>query len=236
MASMSVLIAFDQVSYSLNERRIIDNVSFTVQSKDVVTIVGPNGSGKSTLIRLLLGLVKPQTGTLQRTHERSVGYVPQNIYLPAHLPLTAIGFLSMFTSPTEGTEALAELNIQHIAHSPIAQLSVGERQLLLVARAIMRRPQLLVLDEPAAGLDLNHQLFLYDFLVSFRTRYSATIVIVSHDLHIVMAHTDKVICLHAGHICCQGSMKTVLSDPVYRSLFGTAASETLAIYPHHHTH
>ena len=236
MAESASLIKADGVCYSAGKRRIIDNISMSIEARRIVTIIGPNGSGKTTLIKTLLGLTRPQHGKVRRKKSLSVGYVPQDVRPPKFLPVTTERFLQLFAPKQRTGEVLDDLGMRHLAQPQLLDLSNGERQFVFLARALLGRPDLLVMDEPMGGVDIKNQIFLYDFIARHSRKTGAAVVLVSHDLHVVMANSDDVICLHDGHICCQGSVPTVLSDDRYQSLFGEAAAKTLAVYQHHHSH
>ncbi|MCC0047773.1 MAG: ATP-binding cassette domain-containing protein [Rhodobiaceae bacterium] len=230
------LASLTNAGVSRSGRWLVRGVSLTVQPGEIVTLIGPNGSGKSTSVKLALGILDPTEGNASRRKGLRVGYVPQKLAIDWTLPLTVSRFLRL-TGPVredEAKEALAETGIAHLQASELRNLSGGEFQRAMLARAILRKPDLLVLDEPVQGVDFNGETALYELISKIRDRLGCGILMVSHDLHVVMAATDKVICLN-GHVCCEGAPHSVAEDPAYRQLFGERAS-TLAIYQHHHDH
>ncbi len=216
---------------------VLDRVDLSVRPGQIVTVIGPNGSGKTTLIRTLLGLVTPSDGTVKRRPGLTIGYVPQSLAVDASLPLTVRRFISL-AAPRAGTDevqaALAEMGVERTSERAVQSLSGGEQKRVLLAQAILRRPDLLVLDEPGAGVDVAGQGELYELIRRIRDRSGLGVLLVSHDLHLVMAAADLVVCLN-HHVCCTGHPETVSRDPEYLSLFGAAAG-TLALYRHDHDH
>ncbi|HVG82203.1 MAG TPA: zinc ABC transporter ATP-binding protein ZnuC [Methylomirabilota bacterium] len=230
------LIAAEGVSLALGGRAILDGINLSVHSGEIVTLIGPNGAGKTSLVRVLLGLVPPDRGRVLRKPGLRVGYVPQRMDRDPVLPLDADRFLALAgrTSAERRRAALEEVGAGHVARQPFHALSGGELQRVLLARALLCDPDLLVLDEPVRGVDVGGQIALYDLVDKIRKTRRCGVLMVSHDLHLVMAATDQVICLNT-HICCAGRPETVTRHPEYRALFGTAA-ERLAVYVHHHDH
>ncbi|SOD97074.1 metal ABC transporter ATP-binding protein [Caenispirillum bisanense] len=215
---------------------ILSNVDIHVGAGEIVTIVGPNGAGKTTLVRVLLGVLAPDGGTVTRKPGLQVGYLPQKLHVDPVLPLGVrrLVTLTKRASRAEVDAALVEVGGLHLAEKAVSGLSGGEMQRVLLARALLRRPDLLVLDEPTQGVDQTGQAEFYELLRTIRDRRGCGIVLISHDLHVVMAATDRVICLQ-HHVCCAGAPRTVAGDPEYRRLFGPAAAE-FAIYSHRHDH
>lgn len=229
------LVELQDVAYQVNNKPILDNIELDVFSKEIVSLVGPNGAGKSTLIKILVGLLAPTKGKVSVKPGITIGYTPQKIQLGALLPLTVSRFLSLVEARISLQEILTELNISpSLLDTMVWHLSGGEWQRVLLARALLQKPDLLILDEPAQGIDLIGQAELYALLRHVRDKYACGILLVSHDLHIVMAGTDRVICLQQ-HICCQGHPATVSKDPAFQALFGPIAKD-LALYTHQHDH
>ncbi|HEX6101804.1 MAG TPA: zinc ABC transporter ATP-binding protein ZnuC [Alphaproteobacteria bacterium] len=230
------LIAAEGVSLTLDGRPVLERVDLTVHAGEIVTLIGPNGAGKTSLVRVLLGLVRPDEGRILRRPKLKIGYVPQQVDRDPVLPLEADRFLALAgpTTRTRRQAALEEVGAAHVARQPFHSLSGGELQRVLLARALLRDPDLLVLDEPVRGVDVGGQIALYDLIDGIRKRRGCGVLMVSHDLHLVMAATDQVVCLNT-HICCAGHPETVTRHPEYRALFGSAA-ERLAVYVHHHDH
>ena len=235
-AADAPLIAAEGVTLALGGRRVLDRVDLAVPPRDIVTLIGPNGAGKTTLIRVLLALTPPDAGRIHRRPGLAVGYVPQHVERDPVLPLDADRFLALAGPSTAARRraALEEVGAAHVAHHPFHALSGGELQRVLLARALLRDPDLLVLDEPVRGVDVGGQIALYDLIDGIRKARGCGVLMVSHDLHLVMAATDEVVCLNT-HVCCAGRPEAVTRHPEYQALFGSAA-ERLAVYVHHHDH
>lgn len=218
-------------------RWLIRHVDLSVRRGEIVTLIGPNGAGKSTCVKAALGLVKLNEGRIARRPGLRIGYVPQSLNFDPTLPLSVRRLMSL-TSRHPGAQvraALEETGIAHLIDAPVQELSGGEFQRVLLARAIIRQPDLLVLDEPVQGVDFGGEIALYDLIRAIRRRLDCGVLLVSHDLHIVMAETDRVMCL-STHVCCSGTPVAVAGNPEYQRLFGARATESLAIYRHHHDH
>jgi zinc transport system ATP-binding protein len=201
-----------------------------------VTLVGPNGSGKSTLLRLLIGAERPDAGRVLRAAGLRIGYVPQRLTVDHTLPITVAGFLALAGgSAAERAEALEHVGIAGLGSRQLAALSGGQFQRALLAQAVLRRPDLLVLDEAAQGLDQAGEARLYRLIERLRAELGCGVLMVSHDLHVVMAASDRVICLN-GHVCCEGTPMVVSEAPEYRALFGHGTQGALALYRHDHDH
>jgi len=222
-----------------NGRHILQNADITLEAGKIVTLIGPNGAGKTTLVRSVLGLIQTDAGTITKLPDLRIGYMPQKLHIDASLPLTVTRFLALGGKPRADLEEILRLTgIIHLVNMPMQALSGGETQRVLLARALLRDPQLLVLDEPVQGVDINGQSALYALINEIRRTRHCGVLLVSHDLHLVMATTDTVICLNQ-HICCHGHPEQVTNDPAYLALFGEAAgaaASQVAIYTHHHDH
>lgn len=218
-------------------RWLVQGVDLAIRAGEIVTLIGPNGSGKSTTVKALLGILPASAGSVTRRPGLTIGYLPQRLAVDWTMPLTVKRLMTLTAphAPAEVAAALAEVGIAPLAEAPVQQLSGGEFQRALLARAIIRRPQLLVLDEPVQGVDFAGEIALYELIHHIRQRLGCGILMISHDLHIVMGKTDTVICLN-GHVCCSGSPQAVTESPEYRALFGSQAAAALAIYRHHHDH
>ena len=216
---------------------VLESVDFSIAPGEIVTIVGPNGSGKSTLLRAILGSVRPAAGTVTRRAGLRLGYVPQRLVLDATLPMTVTRFLGLprRVPPAEATAALARAGVPGIGARQMAALSGGQFQRVLLARALIARPELLILDEATAGLDQHGSAAFYRQIEQVRSETGCAVLMVSHDLHVVMSASDRVICVN-GHICCEGTPEVVAEAPVYRALFGEGTQGALALYRHHHDH
>ena len=229
------LVRLDGVTVAFGRTVALDNVSLAVEAGEIVTLIGPNGSGKSTLLRVALGLQKPTRGTVSRRADLSIGYVPQRLVIDHAMPLTVARFLALAVSRGTAVEpALEEVGVPRLGDQAVQVLSGGEWQRVLLARALLRRPELVVLDEPVQGVDVAGQAELYDLIRRIRDRRGCGILLVSHDLHFVMAAADRVVCLNR-HVCCSGTPGAVARDPAYGALFGPAA-EAVALYAHRHDH
>jgi len=231
------LIEARAVSLRFGRRNVLDTVNLAVHAREIVTLVGLNGAGKSTLVRVLLGIVRPDRGKVARAPGLRIGYSPQHMHRDPILPMTVRRFLTLGApaSPEKLEAVLDEVGADAILDFPLAEISGGEMQRALLARALLREPGLLVLDEPLAGVDVTSQSDLYRLIATIRDRYGCGVLLVSHDLHLVMAATDTVVCLNR-HVCCTGQPQMVLRDPEFISLFGPHLSDTLAIYRHLHDH
>ena len=216
-------------------RIILAGVDMAVGPREIVTVIGPNGAGKTSLVKIVLGLVRPGRGLVWRRPGLRLGYSPQQLMRDPSLPLAVEGFLCLGrdASTVELTRCLAEVGLADILTRPMAVLSGGELHRVLLARALLRDPDLLVLDEPLSGVDLTGQAELYKLIGQIRDRRGCGVLLVSHDLHLVMAATDRVICLD-GHVCCSGRPIDVARDPAFRRLFGDGFAPILAVYEHHH--
>ena len=218
-------------------RVLVEDIDLDLRRGEIVTLIGPNGSGKSTTAKLVTGVLKPSIGRVERQQGITVGYVPQKLAIDWTLPLTVDRLMTLTgRHPPEAVErALAAVGAAHLRRAAVQELSGGEFQRVLFARAMIRKPDLLVLDEPVQGVDFSGELALYDLVRQIRDTTRAGILMISHDLHVVMAETDTVICLN-GHVCCRGTPSMVKSSPEYQRLFGLRGAETLAIYEHRHDH
>jgi zinc transport system ATP-binding protein len=229
------LVALAGVSLAFGRRAALSDVSLAVAPGEIVTIIGPNGAGKTTLLRVVLGLQRPDAGRVDRRPGLRVGYLPQRLAIDETLPLTVKRFLALAPGARKTLPAaLAEVGAAHTLELPVQTLSGGELQRVLLARALLREPELLVLDEPAQGVDIAGQGELFALVRRIRDERNCGVLLVSHDLHLVMAATDRVVCLN-HHVCCSGHPEAVTRDPAYRALFG-AAIDGFALYAHHHDH
>ena len=230
------LLRGDQLTVERGGRRLLDAVSLSIAPGQIITLVGPNGAGKTTLIRVLLGLLAPDSGHVTRRAGLIVGYVPQRFSPPVNLPMDVDAFLRLAapSSVTQRRDVLHRLAADHLHRSSLHHLSGGEIQRILLARALLRHPDLLVLDEPAQGLDMHGEKELYGLIASLRDKEGCAVLMISHDLNRVMAATDEVICLEQ-HICCMGTPEAISQHPEYLRLFGPDW-EGLAFYQHRHNH
>ncbi len=231
------LVTLDNAGIRRAGRWLVRGVAFSIDSGEIVTLIGPNGSGKSTTAKMALGILKPDEGAIRRRPDLNVAYVPQKLVVDWTLPLTVQRFMRLTgqVSVDEARDAMAATGVSHLAMAEVRTLSGGEFQRVMLARAIARKPGLLVLDEPVQGVDFTGEIALYDLIKRIRDEVHCGILLISHDLHVVMAATDRVICLN-GHVCCSGTPTVVASSPEYKELFGARAAPTLAVYEHHHDH
>ena len=230
------LIRLHDVTVQFAGQAVLEGVNLDLQAGEIVTLIGPNGAGKTTLVRVVLGLLRPSQGSVWRQSRLRIGYMPQKLSVEATLPLSVLRFLHLVAGVgrAEAEAALAEVGAEQVLNSPLQAISGGELQRVLLARALLRKPQLLVLDEPVQGVDVAGQAELYRLIGRLRERYGCGVLMVSHDLHLVMSATDQVICLNR-HICCSGHPEQVGADPAFHALFGQDA-RSLAVYQHHHDH
>ena len=225
------------VSIRFGRRNVLDAVDLSVRAGEIVTLIGLNGAGKSTLIRVILGIVRPDSGAVSRAPGLRIGYSPQHVLRDPIMPMTVRRFLTLGAPANQDRleAVLEEVGADPILDHPVAEISGGEMQRVLLARALLRKPGLLVLDEPLAGVDVTSQSELYGLIAEIRDRHGCGVLLVSHDLHLVMAATDTVVCLNR-HVCCTGRPQAVLRDPEFISLFGPHLSGMLAVYQHSHDH
>ena len=231
------LIAATGLTVRLGGEEVLNGVSLAVQPGEIVTILGPNGSGKSTLLRALLGILPVSSGEVLRAPGLRIGYVPQRLAIDPSLPMTVRRFLSLPVRVTDdrAAAALARVGVPEVGQRQMAELSGGQFQRVLLARALLADPQLLILDEPTQGLDQPGEAAFYRLIEEVRAETGVAVLMVSHDLHVVMAASDRVICLN-HHVCCEGTPRVVSSAPEYRALFGLGTKGALALYRHEHDH
>jgi len=236
MPESTPLVTARQLGVRRGGRRILQGADVTLEQGKIVTLIGPNGAGKTTLVRCVLGLIRPDEGELIKRPGLRVGYMPQRLHIDPSLPLTVSRFLTLGGKPRIPLqEVLALTGIEHLVKASMSHLSGGETQRVLLARALLRDPNLLVLDEPVQGVDVTGQEALYQLINDIRRQRECGVLLVSHDLHLVMATTDTVICLNQ-HVCCHGHPEQVSNDPAYLALFGQSAKPIVAPYTHHHDH
>ena len=234
---MTAVLGAHDISVNLGGVEVLSHVTLAIGQGEIVTILGPNGSGKSTLLRALLGIVPLTAGRVTRAAGLRLGYVPQRLAFEASLPMTVRRFLSLpvRAGDADAAAALARVGVKGVAEQQMSGLSGGQFQRVLLARALLTKPQLLVLDEPTQGLDQPGEAAFYRLIEEVRRETGAAVLMVSHDLHVVMAASDRVICLN-HHICCEGTPRVVSNAPEYRALFGLGTQGALALYQHHHDH
>lgn len=229
------LIKLDDIHMAFQGREVLQGVSMAVAPAEIVTLIGPNGAGKTTLVRIALGLQAPTSGKRYIRNGLRIGYMPQKLHVDNSMPLTVQRFLNLTGSSDKSIhKALQRTGVDHVYASPLYSLSGGELQRVLLARALLNKPHILVLDEPVQGVDTNGQRELYQLITDLRDEQGCSVLMISHDLHLVMASTDNVVCINQ-HVCCSGHPHQVRQHPAYLRLFG-GESEELAVYTHHHDH
>ena len=234
--NQNILVKLDNVGISINDKWLVKGVSLQVEKNKIVTLIGPNGSGKSTTAKIALGIYKKIQGKVEK-YTNKVGYVPQKISIDWTLPLRVKDFMTLTESLDNETitEALSLTGVIHLKEKNLSDLSGGEFQRVLLARAISKKPELLVLDEPVQGVDFTGEIALYELIKKICDELNCGILLISHDLHTVMTATDYVVCLN-GHVCCSGSPIDVAKNNEYKALFGEQASQILTRYEHRHDH
>ena len=230
------LLQVEKVGLSINSKILVEGVSFEVREGEIVTLIGPNGSGKSTTAKIALGIHKNIMGDVKKFTNK-IGYVPQKISIDWTLPIRVIDFmfLTKDLNNEQISDALNLTGVEHLKQKSLSNLSGGEFQRVLIARAIAKKPELLVLDEPVQGVDFKGEVAIYELIKKISEDLSCGILLISHDLHMVMSATDHVICLN-GHVCCSGKPHIVAQDEKYKELFGDRASKVLTLYEHKHDH
>ena len=230
------LLKVENVGISVNGKSLVRGVSLEVKKGEIVTLIGPNGSGKSTTAKIALGIYKKIDGKV-KTYTDKIGYVPQKISIDWTLPIRVLDFMTLTEELTQDqiNSALNMTGVEHLKNKSLSNLSGGEFQRVLIARAISKQPELLVLDEPVQGVDFKGEIALYKLIKEISEKMKCGILLISHDLHVVMSATDFVVCLN-GHVCCSGTPHVVVKDNKYKELFGDRASNILSLYEHKHDH
>ncbi|SMN14647.1 Zinc ABC transporter, ATP-binding protein ZnuC [uncultured Candidatus Thioglobus sp.] len=231
------LIQVNQISLSHHGKSILDNVSFELKAGEFITLIGPNGAGKSSLIKVLLGLIKPDTGRVTKSSKIRLGYTPQKFIPNEFIPISVLAFLKLNQKiDADFLHETAQLtSIEAILNNELNTLSGGEMQRVLLARALLAKPNVLILDEPAQNLDVNGQMHLYKLIQDIHQKQGCAVLMVSHDLHRVMKESTQVLCLY-HHICCIGQPESILKDSQFNDLFADQMDELMATYEHHHNH
>ena len=231
------LVEIDNLDIRLGGNTVLHDVEMRVEAGEIITIVGPNGSGKTTLLKAIIGALKPSAGWVKKSSGLRIGYVPQRLHIDETLPITVRRFLSLprSVSDTVAQDALTTAGVKDLGRQQMTGLSGGQFQRCLLERALLGRPQLLLLDEATQGLDQPGSAAFYRQIETVRQHLDCAVLMVSHELHVVMAASDRVICLN-GHICCHGAPGQVATAPEYRALFGSGSQGALALYQHEHTH
>ena len=232
-----ILLQTRDLSLVTGGRELLSDITLTVSAGEIVTVIGPNGTGKTTLLRVLLGLIPPNAGSIFKKAKLRIGYLPQKVNVDPILPLSVSRIMKLTGnySSRQIKIALEETGVASLREKPVYQLSGGEFQRVMLARTLLRSPELLVLDEPVQGVDYMGESELYKLIANLRTSHGCGVLMVSHDLHVVMASTDRVLCLNQ-HICCEGQPEDVSRHPEYLRMFGLDSGSALAVYSHHHDH
>ena len=235
-SDQNILVKLKDAGFKINGKWLVKGVSLQVEKGKIVTLIGPNGSGKSTTAKIALGIYKKIDGSVEKNTDK-IGYVPQKISIDWTLPLRVYDFMLLTENLDEETinNALSLTGVTHLKNKNLGDLSGGEFQRVLLARAISKKPELLVLDEPVQGVDFTGEIALYELIKKISDKLNCGILLISHDLHTVMSATDHVVCLN-GHVCCSGSPIDVAKNNEYKALFGEQASQILSRYEHRHDH
>ncbi len=233
------LVKIENLSFTIEGKEILDSINLRLVPGKIVTIIGPNGSGKTTLVRSIIGIIKPTSGSIWLNPEIKIGYMPQKLNLNKNLPLNVLDFLKLEIgskiNKTILNDVIQQLGIKDILSSDLRKISGGEMQRTLLAKALLVEPNLLILDEPISGLDINRQVEFYQLIDKLRLEKNISILIISHDLHTVMRKSNHVICLH-HHICCEGAPEFVNKQQYFGQTFDSETLKTLSIYEHRHDH
>ncbi len=233
----NIIVSAENISIQREGTSLLKNVSLKIGEGQIISVIGPNGGGKTTLARVLANLIKPQSGKVTRANNLKIGYVPQDFEMDYLMPLSVKFFLQLSPYHTKDDlqRAIKILDLEHLLDRQFNRLSGGEKQKVLLARAVLGLPQLLILDEPTQALDMDGSIKFYEILRTYVEQHNCAVLLISHDLNFVMSTTDLVVCLH-GHICCQGTPQEIDEAPAYRQLFGRDISAGMALYQHRHNH
>ena len=236
MNQNKLLVKLENAGVQRTSKWLVKGISFEISQGQIVTLIGPNGSGKTTTAKMILNIMNADEGQITRNADK-MAYVPQKINIDWTMPLRVIDFMKITNNLNDNqvVESLATTGVDKLLYNQIHNLSGGEFQRVLIARAIAKKPDLLVLDEPVQGVDYNGEIALYNLIKKISVNLNCGILLISHDMHFVMSTTDHVVCLN-GHICCSGTPSSVVKNPEYIKLFGEHNSETLSYYQHHHDH
>ena len=236
MKENNPLVKLENAGVYKSSKWLVKGISFEVNNGQIVTLIGPNGSGKTTTAKMILNILNADEGLIT-SNTNKMAYVPQKINIDWTMPLRVIDFMKITSSINNAqiTEALTLTGVEKLLYDEVHNLSGGEFQRVLIARAVAKKPELLVLDEPVQGVDFNGEIALYNLIKKISDKLNCGILLISHDMHFVMSATDHVICLN-GHICCSGTPSSVVKNPAYIKLFGEHNAETLSYYQHHHDH
>jgi zinc transport system ATP-binding protein len=237
MKLTNALISAKNVSVLKNQKSILENIDIQINKKDFITIIGPNGAGKTMLLKCLMGFYKPTSGMIERKEKLKIGYMPQSINVINTMPMTVKGFITVKKKYDDVSlhKVITEVNLGEIVNKQLSVLSGGEMQRVLLARSLLNNPDLLILDEPAQNLDISGQLNFYKLIQEIYSKRDISILMISHDLHLVMVSTKKVLCLYK-HICFSGAPQQIAKDPEFLSMFGKDMANMMSIYQHSHDH
>ena len=233
MKLVNALITASNISVYKNEKAILKNIDIKINKKDFISIIGPNGAGKTMLLKCLMGFYKPDVGQIERKKSLKIGYLPQNINIVNTMPITVKNFITLRKKFDEFSfkQVVSETQTSALVNKQLSILSGGEMQRVLLARSLLNNPELLILDEPAQNLDISGQMSFYKLLQSIYTNRDLSILMVSHDLHLVMVSTKSVLCL-SNHVCCSGKPQQIAEDPEFISMFGKDMAKMMAVYQH----
>ena len=233
MKLVNALITASNISVYKNEKAILKNIDIKINKKDFISIIGPNGAGKTMLLKCLMGFYKPDVGQIERKKSLKIGYLPQNINIVNTMPITVKNFITLRKKFDEFSfkQVVSETETSALVNKQLSILSGGEMQRVLLARSLLNNPELLILDEPAQNLDISGQMSFYKLLQSIYTNRDLSILMVSHDLHLVMVSTKSVLCL-SNHVCCWGKPQQIAEDPEFISMFGKDMAKMMAVYQH----
>ena len=233
------LLEVENLYFNINKKIILENINFQIKEKEVLTIIGPNGAGKSTLAAIITGIIKNYSGNITKSSNLNIGYMPQNLKINHNIPMNVEYFLKLHHTKNFSKDEIfliaEKVGISKLLKQKITSLSVGELQRTSLARCLLNKPNLLILDEPEQGVDINGKVEIYNLLNEISANSNIAIIIISHDFNFVMSSTNKVICLNK-HICCSGIPKDISKNPEYNKLFGNNASQIFSLYAHHHDH
>lgn len=230
------LINADNISLKLGSKLILDNISFALKAGEFITLIGPNGAGKSSLIKVLLGIIKPSSGKIIKDSNLNIGYVPQKFIPNQFIPISVISFIKLNQKNNNYLSEVIDLTgVKPLLNNYLKDLSGGEMQRVLLTRALLSKPNVLILDEPAQNLDIDGQMQLYKLIQDIHQQQKCAVLMVSHDLHRVMRESSKVLCLYR-HICCMGRPETILKNEQFNTLFAGQIDDLMATYKHHHNH
>lgn len=231
-----IILRANNLRYQIDDNLILYDINFYLYENSLLTIIGPNGSGKTSLVKIIISAVKGYTGGLWIDPEVKIGYIPQKIYFDKTLPLDVLSFLKLKKNYKKNIDGiLTKTKINHLLHRQISKISGGELQKIMLTASLIDKPRLIIMDEPTQGLDISSQISFYKLIDEIRSEYNISIIMISHDLHVVMRKTDYVLCLNK-HICCQGTPEDINNHPDFRSLFLSDDENQITLYSHHHNH